>query len=213
MKTIWFATANEHKRKELSAILNAAGQRCTVKIPSDEGLQFDPLENGADFFENAMIKAKALHHLTGDPVIADDSGLCVKALGGRPGIFSARYGCENGKKLNDRDRNALLLKEIGNNPVRDAYFICSMVLMFEEERFFSAQELLNGEIIDTTPSGSDITSAPRGSGGFGYDPIFFLPEMNCTLAELDADEKNKISHRGKAGRALACFLKDIHAQP
>jgi XTP/dITP diphosphohydrolase len=198
-KKIWFATGNEHKREELSWILNELAPQFAIKIPSEAGIFFDPVEDGADFLENAFIKARALYKIVKEPVIADDSGLCVDALGGNPGVFSARYGSVDGKKLESAERNALLIREIGDNPVRIARFVCSMVLMIDENRFFAVQETLEGEIIRE--------GRGRGDFGFGFDPILFLPEKNCTVAELAAHEKNKISHRGKAARSIAAFLE------
>jgi XTP/dITP diphosphohydrolase len=196
IKMIWFATGNEHKRGELAEILKGAGHNCVVKMPKDAGLDFDPDENADTFLGNALIKAHALYELTGGPVIADDSGLCVDALDGRPGIFSARYGVESGKMADSGERNALLLREIGNNPLRSARFVCAMVLLLDKNRLFTAQETLEGEIIREA----------RGGGGFGYDPILFIPAEGRTVAELPADKKNLISHRGKAARAITRFL-------
>jgi XTP/dITP diphosphohydrolase len=196
--TIWFATGNAHKRAELAAILSGH----VIKIPADAGIPFDPDETGASFAENALIKARELRRLIAaagfrDPVIADDSGLCVDALGGRPGIRSARFGAAPGQKLSDGDRNALLLRELGDNPNRAARFVCAMALLFDGDRFFLAQETLEGELI----------AAERGGGGFGYDPILFIPSLGRTVAELSGEEKNRISHRGKAGRAIAGLLQ------
>jgi XTP/dITP diphosphohydrolase len=195
--TIWFATGNAHKRAELAAILPGHG----IKIPADRGIPFDPDETGDSFAENALIKARELRRLIAaagfpGPVIADDSGLCVDALDGRPGIHSARYGGTPGKKLGDRDRNALLLRELGDNPNRRARFVCAMALLLDDHRFFLVQETLEGELI----------AAERGQGGFGYDPILFIPALGRTVAELSEEEKNRISHRGKAGRAIARLL-------
>jgi len=192
---IWFATNNSHKKKELEAIL---GRK--LKIPVEEGISFDPEETGRDFFDNAMIKARALYNLLEkkDAVIADDSGLCVDALGGRPGVYSARYGCENGKKLTSLEQNLLLLNELGDASNRNARFVCAMVLLLDNSRFFAAQETLEGSIVKK--------SEMKGDGGFGYDPIFLVQRFNRTLAELSSDEKNLISHRGKAGNILADLL-------
>jgi XTP/dITP diphosphohydrolase len=198
--TIWFATGNAHKRAELAAILPGHA----IKIPADAGIPFDPDETGAGFAENALIKARELRRLTAaagfqDPVIADDSGLCVDALGGRPGVRSARYGGAPGQKLGDGDRNALLLRELGDNPNRSARFVCAMALLLGEDRFFLVQETLEGELIP----------AARGEGGFGYDPILLIPSLGRTVAELSGEEKNRISHRGKAGRAIAALLAEL----
>jgi XTP/dITP diphosphohydrolase len=134
------------------------------------------------------------------PVLADDSGLCVDALGGRPGIYSARYapGAPG-------ERNLLLLEELAALPAgtgRSARFVCAMVLLLDRERFYMAQETLEGEIV----SGPE---AVRGSGGFGYDPIMYIPALDKTVAELSEEEKNRLSHRAKAGRAIGVFAGKI----
>jgi XTP/dITP diphosphohydrolase len=194
----------------------------TVMIPAEAGIPFDPEETGATFLENALLKACALYRLLTEcgaeesggnapvviaggnvpVVIADDSGLCVDALDGRPGIRSARYGAgcgaENGKKLEPFERNALLLRELGDRANRKARFVCAMVLLLSPGRFYAVQETLEGELI----------REPRGAGGFGYDPILYLPEKNLTVAELSEAEKNSMSHRGKAARAIARLLFD-----
>ncbi|AEJ19400.1 RdgB/HAM1 family non-canonical purine NTP pyrophosphatase [Gracilinema caldarium] len=189
---LWLATNNEHKKRELEQIFSGH----ILVTPASAGLVFDPDETGSTFIENTLIKARVLYDLVHEPVIADDSGLCVDALDGRPGVFSARYGSTNGKKLESWERNALLLKELEHETNRKARFVCSMVALFSHDRFYVVQETLEGEIIRES----------RGSGGFGYDPILYLPERGCTVAELSEDEKNRISHRGKAGKALAKLL-------
>jgi XTP/dITP diphosphohydrolase len=217
--TIWFASGNAHKKAELAAILTAhCGNKHKVLIPAEAGLDFDPEETGTSFQENALLKARELLSLLekrrpplftpGDPVIADDSGICVDALGGRPGIYSARYAGNSHSSfltphssLSSGERNALLLEELGNNPDRSARFVCAMALMFSRDRFFLAQETLEGEIV----SGPQ---AAKGTGGFGYDPIFFIPALGRTVAELSEEEKNEISHRGKAGKVIASMLGD-----
>jgi XTP/dITP diphosphohydrolase len=193
--TVWFATGNPHKQQELAAILHGH----SVKIPSEAGIAFAPEENGACFIDNVLIKAKALYRLVHAPVIADDSGLCVDALNGRPGVHSARYGSKNGVNLSSEERNALLLKELAENPQRAARFVCAMALMLSEDRFFIVQETLEGELGWTT----------SGAGGFGYDPLLYLPSMSRTVAELSDVEKNRISHRGKAGRAIRQILETL----
>jgi XTP/dITP diphosphohydrolase len=202
--TLWFATGNIHKKRELAAILEAGAPGTEIRIPCEEGLSFDPDETGATFLENAFVKARALSRLAAaagkaGPVIADDSGLCVDALGGRPGIFSSRYGGEGGNKPGDQERNALLLRELGDNPLRSARFVCAMVLLWNEDRFFAVQETLEGRLVSSL-------DAARGGGGFGYDPLLFIPELGRTVAELSDAEKNRISHRGKAGRVIAGIL-------
>ena len=214
---VWFASGNTHKKRELAQILSAAappGAVWELEIPSGAGLAFAPEETGAAFLDNALIKAEALHRLltekdalrTDDAIIADDSGICVDALGGRPGIYSARY-CGAGahgslqNNLSDTERNALLLQELGDNPRRTARFVCAMVLYYSAARFFAAQETLEGELVKNADAAS-------GSGGFGYDPILYLPQARCTAAQLTADEKNRHSHRGKAARIIARILFD-----
>ena len=211
---VWFASGNLHKKKELSDILSAdimsgdtlssAQKSIELIIPSEAGIDFDPEETGSSFLENALLKAAALHKLLeerrpsaynrGDPVIADDSGLCVDALDGRPGIHSARYG---GKELSAAEKNALLLSELGGSKQRSGRFVCAMILYYGPDHFYAAQETLEGELVN---------SAGAGAGGFGYDPILYIPELGRTVAELSDEEKNRISHRGKAARAIGRFL-------
>jgi XTP/dITP diphosphohydrolase len=202
--TIWFATGNVHKKEELAAILGGRRIRIPAEAAAPELRAFDPDETGKTFLENALIKARDLYRLLeaagmAGPVIADDSGLCVDALDGRPGVYSSRYGGGEGKKLSGRERNALLLAELGDNPNRRARFICAMILLYTPDRFFIAQETLEGEIVRGL-------AGARGSGGFGYDPILYLPDRGRTVAELPAEEKNRLSHRGRAARAIARFL-------
>ena len=186
---IWFASGNMHKKAELAAIF----YKHTIKIPSEEGIVFEPIENGVSFVDNALIKAQHLFNIVKGTFVADDSGLCVDALNGRPGIYSARYGSEIGKPpLNAHERNTLLLRELGDNVCRNAHFVCAMVAFLGADRFYAVQETLEGSIL----------FEEKGEGGFGYDPIMYLPEKECSLASLSEDEKNLISHRGKAARSL-----------
>lgn len=195
---LWFASGNVHKREELAAILGGA---CEIKIPSDKGMEFNPEETGADFAQNAMIKARALFDMVREPVIADDSGLCADALGGGPGIYSARFGSEGGVILDAAKRNALLLSKLEGVKNRRARFVCAMVLMLGENRFYMAQETLEGRIIESS----------RGEGGFGYDPLLYIDEYKKTVAELSSSEKNKISHRAKAALSLRGFIVNAQA--
>ncbi len=186
---IVLATGNLHKKEELSEILT--GHK--VLLPSDLNCSFDCIENGTTYLDNALIKAHALYKVVKRPVIADDSGISVPALGGAPGVYSARYGSKEGQPhLESPERNNFLLDNMKDIKNRRAFFVCSMVLMLDEYRIYTVQETFSG-IISEKPSGVE---------GFGYDPLFFLEKYGKTVAELPADEKNKISHRGKAGAAV-----------
>ena len=194
--TIFLASANNHKKREIAEIIASHH----FVLPHERGVTFDFQETGSTFYENAFGKAQHLNGIVGEPVIADDSGLCVPALGGAPGIYSARYGSErSNEKLSDADRNAHLLENMRGIADRRAFFVCCMVLLLSEARFYATQETVHGE----------ITLSSQGDGGFGYDPLFFLPEIGKTAAQLTADEKNSISHRGKAAMALARFIDNI----
>lgn len=175
----------------------------TVLLPEETGVSFSYEETGETFLDNAMGKACHLHEITGEPALADDSGLCVPALGGSPGVFSARYGSDVEGVLTDSDRNEYLLENMKEISDRRAFFVCSMVLLFDENRYFVAQETVHGE----------ITLSPQGSSGFGYDPLFFLPEFGRTAAQLTSDEKNAISHRGKAAAAIARLIEGTSKNP
>ena len=212
---IYLATGNLGKKREFQEILRGF----EVVIPGDEKIEFNPEETGETFYENSMIKALDLWKKMRAPVIADDSGLCVDALGGAPGIFSSRYagsdfmrGRPDGKKISQDEQNRLLLEQVSaaiesgidaslfpNGP-RSCRYLCSMVLLFSPERFFIAQETMEGALIER------IEDA-RGEGGFGYDPIIELPyKGGRTVAQLSPEEKNSISHRGKAARAIVSQL-------
>jgi XTP/dITP diphosphohydrolase len=190
---LYFASGNAHKREEMARIFSGH----TIVIPSDEGIDFDPDETESTFFGNSLIKAKALYDIVRTPVIADDSGICVDALGGAPGVLSARYGSENGKKLDAADRNRLLIGNMKGVSNRTCRFVCNMILYLGPDRFWSIQETMEGLLIEEE----------RGGGGFGYDPIMFLPEYGMTVAELPPDTKDALSHRGKAGRQIARLLE------
>ena len=192
--TIFIATGNRHKAEEFSRIFSAHD----IVVPEDRGITFDPEETESTFFGNALIKAKALYNLVGLPVIADDSGICVDALDGEPGVLSARYGSTNGKTVSTEERNRLLLVRMQGVTNRSARFVCNMVLYFAPERFISVQETLEGII---------VTDQGYGTGGFGYDPVLYLPEFGKTVAELSNEQKDKVSHRGKAARKLEKMLK------
>ncbi len=189
---IYLASGNLNKKKELAEIL----PNYEIVLPKEENIDFDPVEDGSSFFENAMIKAKALYDIVKAPVIADDSGLCIDYLNGAPGIYSARYGAENMEHVSSQAGINKVLKELDGVTNRKAHFSCCIVLFFNYDRFFSAQELCEGV----------ITEQASGCGGFGYDPIFFVEQHGKTFAELTPNEKNAISHRGRAIRQIVKVL-------
>ena len=182
------ATHNPGKLKEMGAILARFGVE--VVSPKDLGLTVDVEETGATFAENAMLKAKAICDAAGLPAIADDSGLCVDALNGGPGVYSARYG---GEGLDDRGRYMLLLNSMRGQTTRAAHFACAIACAFPNGDTLTAEGRCDGT----------IAFAPMGEGGFGYDPVFFVPERAKTFGQLTAEEKSAISHRG---RALESFV-------
>ena len=185
---IYLASGNINKKKEVQELLPSH----KIVLPKDEGIEFDPEETGSTFFENAMIKAKALYDIVKAPVLADDSGLCVDFLKGAPGVHSARYGSVEGKHVSAEAGINKVLAELKGVKDRSARFACCMVFLLDENRFYSVQETCEGR----------ITGAPSGSGGFGYDPIFFVEKFGKTFAELTSEQKNSISHRGMALKAI-----------
>ena len=182
------ATHNPGKLKEMGAILARFGVE--VVSPKDLGLTVDVEETGTTFAENAMLKAKAICADAQLPAIADDSGLCVDALNGGPGVYSARYG---GEGLDDRGRYMLLLNNMRGQTTRAAHFACAIACAFPNGDTLTAEGRCDGT----------IAFAPMGEGGFGYDPVFFVPEKAKTFGQLTAEEKSAISHRG---RALESFV-------
>ena len=185
MKKVIFATGNEGKMKEIREILGDLDiELLSLK---DAGIHADIVEDGKTFEENAQIKAKAIRDLTGEIVLADDSGLEIDYLNKEPGIYSARY---MGEDTSYHIKNAKLIERLEGVPdeKRTARFVCAIAAAF--------------------PDGSVKTGYKEsGANGFGYDPIFYLPEYGCTSAELSMEEKNKISHRGKALRAIKDALR------
>ncbi len=190
------ATRNPGKFREIKAILSSL----PLKFLSLEDFPDIPevVEDGATFAENAGKKARTIADFTGRPAIADDSGLAVDALQGRPGVFSSRYA---GEKATDRKRCQKLLEEMASIPEgkRQARFMCAMAVALPGGRM----EVVEGECRGW------ITSAPRGKRGFGYDPVFFVPEFGKTMAELAPEEKNRISHRGRALEKLKILLPEF----
>ena len=228
---IYLASNSAHKQKEFAALFRGHD----IIMPRDRGIAFNPEETGNSFAENCLIKARVLFELVQESpaplILADDSGLCVDILGGRPGIHTARYAgaapLEQGAAPPPQDeQNRLLVEEVnaavalreaaavncagtaaagrllahnGGGVPRSCRYVCALVFYAARGRFFLAQETMEGSII------SSLDQA-RGSGGFGYDPIVFIKEAGKTAAELSEREKNVVSHRGKAARALQTVL-------
>lgn len=198
MKKIVLASGNAGKVRELNHLL--AGFNIEI-VPQTQFNIPEAVEDGLSFVENSIIKARHAAKLTGLPAIADDSGIEVDALNHAPGIYSARY---SGEGANDQKNNDKMLRELTGVPEakRTARYQCVLVFMRDgnDPMPIIAQGSLEGRILE----------APRGAGGFGYDPIFWLPDHGCAAAEISLEEKNKISHRAKAMQALVQQLKQAH---
>lgn len=199
MRELVVATTNRGKFAEITHHLAPLVRRILPlwEIPSPPEI----VESGETFRENALIKARALSRVTSMPVLADDSGLVVDALGGKPGVRSARYA---GEGATDGENNEKLLREMERVPdgERRAAFVCVMALVFPDGRELTTEGRVEGTIL----------RAPRGAGGFGYDPLFLVEGYDRTMAELSLDEKNLISHRGRALDRLVESLKNICLQ-
>ena len=194
---IVLASRNKHKIGELEALLGKHIPKIEVCSLDDIGFKGDIVEDGTTFEDNAFIKASTIAKL-GYIGVGDDSGLCVRALDGAPGVYSARYAGEHG---NDGANNELLLKNLADKEDRSAEFVCAIACVFPEnvEKGSLVRGTVEGRIIDEY----------RGEGGFGYDPLFYYEPFGKTLAQMSAEEKNSISHRGKAIELLAKTLKEL----
>ena len=186
------ATHNPGKLREMGEILKDFG--IEVVSPRDLGITVDVEETGTTFVENAMLKAKAICKAANLPAIADDSGLCVDALNGAPGVYSARYG---GEGLDDKGRYMLLLSSLRGAPTRAAHFACAVACAFPNGDTLTAEGRCDGS----------IAYAPLGEGGFGYDPVFLLPGTGKTFGQLSQEEKSAVSHRGRALKDFAGKLE------
>lgn len=195
MSKLVIASNNAGKLREFAALLGPLG--IEVVTQGELGIS-EAEEPHATFVENALAKARHASAASGMAAMADDSGICVPALGGAPGVYSARYA---GEPKSDARNNEKLVAALQGLP-RAAFYYCVLVLVrsADDPRPLIADGAWHGEIID----------APRGNGGFGYDPYFWLPERQCTAAEMPADEKNRISHRGLA---LAALIARLRAEP
>ncbi|MCD7949774.1 MAG: XTP/dITP diphosphatase [Erysipelotrichaceae bacterium] len=192
MKEIIVASSNDGKIKEIRSMLSDIG--IEVKSLKDIGSDIDIEETGKTFKENALIKAQTVCDIIHKPVLADDSGLEVKALDGAPGIYSARFlGHETSYDI----KNQYIIDAVKDKE-RTARFVCAMALCIPDEEPIIIEEYFNGEINDCI----------AGENGFGYDPIFFVPELGMTSAQISPEKKNQISHRGKALRKLYNILKE-----
>lgn len=190
---ILLASQNPGKLAEMRQLL--AGLPFEVVSPKDLGIHEAPEETGTTFAENARLKARHYAQRSGRLAIADDSGICVDALGGAPGLYSSRFG---GEGASDDDRNRLLLEKLADvsEEKRTARFVCAVAVARGEEILFEAEEKVDGR----------IARAPAGPNGFGYDPIFFYPPFGCTFGEVPGAQKDTVSHRGKAFARLRDFL-------
>lgn len=195
MRRLLFATANPGKQREVSRILS--GLPLTVRFPGELGLDLDPEETGETFEENARLKARAFAAAApGFWVAAEDSGLVVPALGGEPGVRSARWGGTR----DDSAHNALLLERLrGRSGAERACYYRAVVALSDPE---GGMRLCEGRVDGL------VAEAPAGSGGFGYDPLFFSPELGCTFGEAAPADKDRLSHRGRALAALRAALGD-----
>lgn len=224
MVHLLLASNNAHKRYEMEGIIRHLTAEVTLLQPADLGFSFDADEDSNTFSGNSFIKARALHGLTRgvvypgvstdrEPdeirqivatrfagalpaVVADDSGICVRALDNRPGVLSARFGnTPDGPPLDDEGRNDLLLRTMEAHSDRDAHYVCNATIILDEERWIQVEETWHGEI---------LRERHTGSTGFGYDPVVWLGDHGCSVAQLPQEQKDRISHRAKAiRRALA----------
>ncbi len=196
MRRVVLASGNAGKLREFSAILSAVGLEMIAQ--STLGVPEAP-EPYPTFLENALAKARHASQATGLPALADDSGLCVRALGGAPGVHSARYAAHADGSRSDAENNARLVAEMAGRPDRRATYVAVLVYVHaaDDPRPIVVEGVWPGEVLDT----------PRGAGGFGYDPYFYLPDLGRTAAELTLDEKNRVSHRARALQGLLTILR------
>ena len=195
MKVV-LASKNRHKLEEISQITRLFDMELVLQ--SELGIDIDVEETGTTFEENSFLKADAVMKASGLPALADDSGICVDALNGEPGIYSARYGFD--ESLDDWGRLQLLLKNMEHVPddQRQAKFVCVITMVTPEGKVIQARGEIHGTLL----------RAPAGENGFGYDPIFYYPPFGCSTAEMSPEEKNQVSHRGVALKVLYEKLKE-----
>lgn len=196
MDKLVIATGNAGKLKEMKEML---GDLFDVIGLKEAGATATAEENGSTFAENALIKAEDIFKQTGENVLADDSGLCVEALDGAPGIYSARYAGENATQA---QKNALLLKNLQGAENRKAKFVCSVALILKNGRVIQAEGETEGEILQSE----------NGNGGFGYDPLFFSYDLKKSFGDCTDDEKNSVSHRSRALQNLLEKLRALYGE-
>lgn len=196
MDKLVIATGNAGKLKEMKEML---GDLFDVIGLKEAGATATAEENGSTFAENALIKAEDIFKQTGENVLADDSGLCVEALDGAPGIYSARYAGENATQA---QKNALLLKNLQGAENRKAKFVCSVALILKNGRVIQAEGETEGEILQSE----------NGNGGFGYDPLFFSYDLKKSFGNCTDDEKNSVSHRSRALQNLLEKLRALYGE-
>lgn len=187
------ATANKHKLIEIQDIFKDSAKEI-LPMPSDIG---EIIEDGNSFIENSLIKAKAVYNHTKLPSLADDSGICINALNGEPGIYSARYGGEN---LGYKEKMQMILDKLKNKNDRTAYFITSAVCVLDDNYYIALEGIVNGVIVES----------PKGFDGFGYDPIFKPNGYDITYAEMTLEQKNSMSHRAIAMNKMKEILYNIN---
>ena len=195
MKVV-LASKNKHKLVEISKITQQFNMELVLQ--SELGIDIDVEETGTTFEENSLLKAKAVMEATGLPALADDSGIAVDALNGKPGVYSARYGFDD--SLDDWGRLLLLLKNTENVPdgQRQAQFVCVITMVTPDGKTIQARGEIHGELL----------REPRGENGFGYDPIFYYPPAGKSTAEMSPEDKNKVSHRANALKLFYEKLKE-----
>ena len=198
MEKLVFATGNEGKMREIREILGRPG--LTILSQKEAGIVSNAEENGTTFEANALIKARAVAAQTDALVLADDSGLEIDYLNGEPGVYSARYMGEDTPYIIKNQKILDLLAGVPED-TRTARFVCVIAAVLPDGREFTTKGTIEGI----------IGYESRGEGGFGYDPIFFVPEFHCSTAELTMEQKNEVSHRGKALRAMKEVLKEVNA--
>lgn len=187
MDKLIIATNNKHKLKELREVLHPYFE--SILSLEEAGIQHETVEDAATFEGNALKKAREIACISGCAALADDSGLSVKALNGEPGVYSARYA---GEPCNDRKNLELVLEKMEGIKDRTACFVCVLALVTP-----------SGELTARGEVAGELAYAPQGEGGFGYDPIFYIPQYKCTFAQMTQEQKNQLSHRAIAARLLA----------